>query len=71
MTNYNVYEQRRPTRIMNAREPYWEANLAFMGQLRANDERQAMEQARSRFMVRHPVLHELDENGDERRYQSR
>ena len=68
MKNYNVYEQRFPLKAdyKDAKgNQVWLANLVLMGQIRAEFGRCPIEQAKERFKVRHPVLHELDHNGDE------
>lgn len=74
MKRYNVYEQRRPSRI-EVRDAgtgkviqdkcYFVANIALMGQIRVLDGQCPLAVARERFMVRHPMVHELDNLGDE------
>ena len=67
MKNYNVYEQRLP--IHGGKDSkgnvVWIANLILMGHITNLPGQCPIAQARERFKVRHPVLHQLDANGDE------
>lgn len=67
MTEYNVYEQRPPIRSGKDGQGNvnWMANLVFLGGVRGPD---AINKAKEKFKVRHPVLHELDFRGEERHY---
>lgn len=63
MITYNVYEQLSP--IMNHRRE-WEAVLRKIGRITSNSPEQALKDSSARFLIKNPVLHELNEMGDEK-----
>lgn len=66
MKNWNVYEQLFPLNGGRVNgNVVFQANLAFRGKIRASSGEQAIDAAKERFRLKHPMVHELNDMGDE------